>query len=238
MNTPEKIKKNITQVETEIKDLEAKYSELEEKLFQKKKDAKAILSNEGEKEIQNLISHRQIVTEALEERREHLEELQQQLIQAEAKAARKNHFQTCVELAKQAEDAKCNYLEKVKELDNELYEKLLAVFDEKMKWKQAAETFMQTADKVAPGFKTTTKTDNDSEAEAERKTFIQQVEAEAGISTEAARTDFFLSYRFYRDTSPSGTKYKLDLKTPIASLAEKADLKRSREKEHKAKEVA
>lgn len=238
MNTPEKIQKKITQVKTEISELEAKHSEIEEKLFQKKKDAKAILSNEGEKEIQSLISHRQIVNEALEERREQLDALQQQLTEAETEAARKDHLYTCVELAKQAEAAKRNYLEKVKALDEELYQKLLDVFDEKMKWKNAAVTFMRTADKVAPGFKTTTKPADENEAENVRKVFLEKVEAKAGVSTEAARTDFFLNSRHFRDAALSGTKYQLDTKTPIVSLADKADLKRSREKERKAKEVA
>ncbi|MBD3616656.1 MAG: hypothetical protein HUJ22_08785 [Gracilimonas sp.] len=235
----EQIAKNITRTEKEISELEERNSKLEQELFEIKKNHKALISDEGQEKIQKLTSSREIIKEVIEEKREKLDALQIELETAQKEEAMSSYEGECVALARRAEEAKDEFLMMLKELDSELFDKLVSISKKRVEWKKAAEKFIQTITKIEPSFRTVSLRDDTPEHEEARRELLQRIDEKAG-STDAARTEIFLSPHHYREVTLSGSGHGIDAKTPadLVDLAIRAHniAEREAEVERVAKE--
>lgn len=236
MKNSEKITKQITQIEKEISELEERNQEIDEDIFSIKKDHKVLVSDKGQAEIQSLTSSREIIKEVLEEKAERLEALKLELEEAEKEEVRQGYFDECVNLAKEAESTKNEYLKLVKEVDEEFYQKLLQIADLKAKWKQANDAFIEFAISLEPTFDY--RKEDSPEKEAARKEFIKAVDEKAGVLSEHARTEVHLSFRHFREVSIDTNQYAIETKVPIKELAERAAVKRAKEKKRELRAVS
>ncbi|MEX2605508.1 MAG: hypothetical protein WD361_14955 [Gracilimonas sp.] len=236
MKNSEKITQQITESEKEISELEQRNQKIEEDLFKIKKDHKTLVSDEGQAEIQSLTSSREIIKEVLEEKSERLEALNVDLEDAQKEETKANAVDEAAKIAKEAEQIKDEYLKLVKEIDDELYQKLVKLSQVRTEWKVLTERFIKLAQQIEPTF--SVRIEESEESEENRKNFLTKVDQKAGVSSEHARSELFISFHHYQDININTGQYLPDTNFEIIRLMELAEKKHARKRQLEESEAA
>ncbi|MFH5884086.1 hypothetical protein ACG2F4_07225 [Halalkalibaculum sp. DA3122] len=211
MRSTNEITTDIEQLETEVEELESKKQELNDQLSEIKDDYSMLLdADEVQEKISNITTNREIISEAIQERYNKLEELNAELEKAESKEVREQRLQRCIELAKKADSANKEYRKLFEDLDEELLDKMLAIAKAQQRWANAANTFLTIANKLEPAIKTTYEPEDMTmaELEAAAESLIEEVEETGNVDTGAVRTEIYCDYKYYRIHKNNGRELK------------------------------
>jgi chromosome segregation ATPase len=211
MRSTEEITTDINKLESEVNELETRRDELEDQLSEIKDDYSMLLdADEVQEKISSVTTNRELISEAIQERKEKLNELRAELEKAESKEVREQRLQRCIELAQKADAANKEYRKLFEDLDEELLDKMLTIAKAQQKWANAANTFVTVANKLEPAVKTRYQPEDMTSRELEEaaENLIEEIEETGNVDTGAARSEIYCDYKFYRIHKKNGRELK------------------------------
>lgn len=222
-----KTKKQLKKIKDELATIEERRKTVSNELSELKQGMLSEWDNpEARAELKALKSDKDILDEVIQEKKELIQDLEEQLTLEEEQEAAEKQFQNLCDLATEAEQFESKYREQFKELDKVLKEKILSLITVRSKWKQKATEFMSTADKMGRGFRQTThfsltkagKTD-----EIGRDQLIEALEDE-GVNLDAAMSNFVLNSEYYSLTRSSKSLEKLAFNEAIIQMTKQRNI--------------
>ncbi|MEL7832764.1 hypothetical protein [Fodinibius sp. Rm-B-1B1-1] len=211
MRSTEEITTDINKLESEVNELETRRDELEDQLSEIKDDYSMLMdAKEVQEKISNVTTTRELISEAIQERKEKLNELRAEREKVESKEVREQRLQRCIELAQKADAANKEYRKLFEQLDEDLLDKMLAIAKKQKEWANAANTFLTIANKLEPAIKTRHEPEDMTRAELEEaaKSLIEEIEEAGNVDTGAAITEIYCDYKYYRIAKNNGRELK------------------------------